>query len=227
MDWTSQCAVVIPCLNEGLFVEDLVREVRRYLPTVIVVDDGSSDSTGLLAARGGAEVIRHDRPQGKGAALQSGLRQVRDRGYSWVMTLDGDGQHAPEDIPKFLRCAEAAGVQLVIGNRMDQPGQMPWLRRQVNRVMSRRLSKIAGQWLPDTQCGFRLLKLEPWAQLTFQTRHFEVESEVLLEFIAAGHQVAFVPIRVIYKAEQSKIHPVRDTLRWFHWLRTRRKKQSH
>jgi glycosyltransferase involved in cell wall biosynthesis len=221
MDWTAQCAVVIPCLNEAPFVEALVREVRQYLPTVIVVDDGSSDSTGPAALRGGAEVVRHDHPQGKGAALQTGLRRVRDQGFSWAMTLDGDGQHAPEDIPKFLQCAKASGAELVVGNRMEQPAQMPWLRRQVNRVMSRRLSKIAGQTLPDTQCGFRLLKLEPWSQLTFQTRHFEVESEVLLEFIAAGHRVEFVPIRVIYKAEQSKIHPVRDTLRWLHWLRAR------
>ena len=68
------------------------------------------------------------------------------------------------------------------------------------------------------------MKLEPWSRLSLRTAHFEVESEALLEFIASGHLVEFVPVRVIYKTEQSKIHPVRDSLRWFRWLRTMRRK---
>ena len=223
MDWPAQCAVVIPCLNEATAIETLVRQVREQLPTVIVVDDGSTDATGERAARAGAEVLRHDQPRGKGAALQAGLKRARERSFAWAMTLDGDGQHSPEDIPAFLQSTTNTGAALVIGNRMDDAGRMPWLRRQVNRWMSRRLSRLAGQGLPDTQCGFRLFKLDAWSRLPIATRHFEIESEMLLAFIAAGHVVEFIPIQVIYKTEQSKIHPWRDTVRWFRWLRMRRK----
>jgi glycosyltransferase involved in cell wall biosynthesis len=223
MDWARQCAAVIPCLNEAATIESVVRQVRGHLPTIFVVDDGSSDTTGAAAVRAGAEVLRHEQPRGKGAALHTGLQRAHQRGFTWAMTLDGDGQHSPDDIPALLQCAERTNAALVIGNRMTDPRGMPWLRRQVNHWMSHRLSKIAGRPLPDTQCGFRLVKLAPWSQLQLQTSHFEIESEVLLEFIAAGHAVEFAPVRVIYKTEQSKIHPVRDTLRWFRWLRNRRR----
>jgi len=222
MDWPAQCAVVIPCLNEATAVETIVRQTREYLPTVIVVDDGSSDGTGERATQAGADVLRHEEPQGKGAALQAGLKCARERGFTWAMTLDGDGQHSPEDIPAFLQHAGCTGPALVIGNRMADASRMPWLRRQVNRWMSRRLSRLAGRVLPDTQCGFRLFRLDAWSQLSITTQHFEIESEMLLAFVEAGHRVEFIPIRVIYKAEQSKIHPWRDTLRWFRWLRTTR-----
>src|SRR6185369_14778096 len=105
MDLLSRCAAVIPCLNEAATIEPLVNEVRTCLAAVIVVDDGSSDGTAERARRGGAEVIRHERPRGKGAALAAGWCRARERGYAWALSLDGDGQHAPSDIPAFLSCA--------------------------------------------------------------------------------------------------------------------------
>jgi glycosyltransferase involved in cell wall biosynthesis len=223
MDWPRQCAVVIPCLNEAATIESVVRQVRERLPTVIVVDDGSSDSTGDQARRSEAEVLRHEQPRGKGAALHTGWQCAHARGFTWALTLDGDGQHSPDDIPALLQCAAGTDAALVVGNRMNDPRGMPWLRRQVNWWMSRHLSRLAGRVLPDTQCGFRLMKLGPWSRLPLRTTHFEIESELLLEFIAAGHTVEFTPVRVIYTTEQSKIQPVRDTIRWFRWLRTTRR----
>ena len=209
--------MVIPCLNEAVEIFSLVAEIRNLSLNVIVVDDGSTDETGQLAARAGAEVLRHNVPQGKGAALNHGLRRAREKGFQRALTMDGDGQHAPSDISNFL--SANANAALIIGNRMENPETMPRVRRFVNRWMSQRLSKIAGKSLPDTQCGFRSINLEAWSRCNLHTSHFEVESELLLAFIAAGHAVEFVPIQVIYKNEQSKIDPVRDTLRWWRWLR--------
>jgi glycosyltransferase involved in cell wall biosynthesis len=169
-------------------------------------------------------VVRHPINKGKGAALRTGLEQARHLGFGWALIMDGDGQHAPSDIPRFLEQAAATGAPLVIGNRMHNPERMPWLRRQVNRWMSHRLSRLAGRELPDTQSGFRLIQLEPWSKLGLHAQRFEVESEYLMTFVKAGLDVTFVPIDVIYKAEQSKIHPVRDTWRWFRWLRTWRRR---
>ncbi len=214
---------MIPCLNEEQSISAVVKGVRCHLPHVIVVDDGSRDQTAKRAAEAGAEVIRQESTQGKGAALCAGWRRAQEGGFSWALSLDGDGQHAPEDIPGFLSAAVGGGVDLVVGNRMDAVANMPWLRRRANRWMSRQLSEAAGLWLPDSQCGFRLMRLDAWALLPIATSHFEIESEVLLEFVARGLAIKFVPVKAIYKDEQSKIHPLRDTVRWFKWwFRARR-----
>jgi glycosyltransferase involved in cell wall biosynthesis len=210
---------VIPCLNEAAAIAGVVRGLRAHLPAVIVVDDGSTDDTARLAEAEGALVIRHSRPQGKGAAMCDGWRMARERGYSWALCLDGDGQHAVADVPAFLECAERTGAAMVVGNRMANPAGMPWLRRQVNRWMSRRLSRLSGQHLPDTQNGFRLMDLRCWDPESTKAAHFEIESEVLVAYLLAGRRVEFVPVAVIYDAERSKIHPWRDTLRWFRWRR--------
>lgn len=221
MDWKSECAVVIPCHNEAACIGALVGAVRAQLPNVIVVDDGSTDATASLATGAGAEVVSHSASRGKGAALKSGWARARERGFVWALAMDGDGQHAPADIQRFLDHAEKTGAALVIGNRLADPRGMPRLRLAVNRWMSRRLSRLAGRSLPDSQCGFRLMRLDVWSGLKLHTDHFQIESEMLLAFVAAGAMVEFVPIQVIYRGERSKIRPWRDTWRWFAWLRSR------
>lgn len=224
MDWKTECAVVIPALNEARAIGRVVSETLDHLPAVVVVDDGSSDDTAAVAAKAGAEVIRHATPRGKGAALQAGWELCRARGFSWCFSMDGDGQHAPADIPAFLARAASGSAALIVGNRMARPDAMPLVRRHVNRWMSRRLSRLAGQELPDSQCGFRLMNLEVWSTLALTARHYEIESEVLLAFLRASRKVEFVPIQVIYRSERSKIHPIVDSWRWFRWLaRTRQR----
>lgn len=217
MNWSERCGVVIPCLNEGQRVGSIVRQVKARVNRVVVIDDGSSDNTGDLARAEGAIVLRHEICKGKGAALCTGLGWLSAEQCPWAITVDGDGQHSPSDLPVFWECAERTGAALVVGDRMTQPSAMPWIRRFVNGWMSHRLSRLAGQVLPDTQCGFRLLDLNVWKSLAMESRHFEIESEMLLRFIRAGHGVAFVPIQVIYADESSKISPIRDTVRWLKW----------
>lgn len=195
----------------------LISEIRQYLSSIIVVDDGSADQTAVLATRAGAHVIQHPVRLGKGAALQTGCQKARMDGFNWVLTMDGDGQHSPADIPKFLARAQSGAAELIVGNRMLDAHAIPWIRRQVNLWMSRRLSKLTGLNLEDTQCGFRLFKLETWSTVELQSTHYETESELLLAFVAAGHSIEFVPIEVIYREHRSKIHPFRDGWRWFRW----------
>jgi glycosyltransferase involved in cell wall biosynthesis len=224
MNWRQSCIGLIPCLNEEAAIGPVVVGVHQYIDRILVVDDGSSDGTARTARANGAEVLQHPVPMGKGGALADGFRRARDEGFAWALTLDGDGQHAPGDIPKFFRAAEESQAALIVGNRMSSAQSMPAVRRWVNQWMSRRLSRLAGRELPDSQCGFRLVRLDAWNRLNLHTRHFEIESEMLMGFIKAGHEVVFVPVEVIYKSEQSKIHPLRDTIRWFRWLRSARKR---
>lgn len=211
--------MIIPCRNEALFIAPLVQEIRALLPCVIVVNDASLDATSAEATRAGAEVISHGTACGKGAALRTGWKRAQARGFDWALCMDGDAQHAPADIARFLECAERTGASLVVGNRMNEAHRMPRFRRAVNRWMSRRLSTLAGQELPDSQCGFRLLRLAALERIELCATQFEIESEQLLAFVAAGERVEFVPVQVIYREERSKIQPLRDTLRWFRWRR--------
>ena len=217
MDWSPRCAAVIPCFNEAASITGVVTRVRLRLPTAIVVDDGSTDDTAPKAAAAGGEVLRHPVNLGKGAALRTGFERARVLGFAWALTLDGDGQHSPEDIPAFFACAEKTGADLVIGDRLGSSEKMPKLRRSVNRWMTKRLSNLCGRPLADSQCGFRLVRLSRWAELPLRTNDFEVESELLVEFVRAGRVVEFVPIQMIYHASGSRINPVVDTWRWLRW----------
>ena len=225
VDWKLQCAAIIPCFNGTATIAEVVRGVQAHLPTVIVVDDGSTDDTAERAAEAGAEIVRHATNRGKGAALRVGFQHLRDCGFAWALMLDGDGQHAPEDIPIFFRRAEETGAALVVGNRMGQANGMPWLRRRVNGLMSRQLSRLTGVSLADSQCGFRLANLAALAPLNLTADRFEIESEMLVALIGNGQQVKFVQVQVIYKTNASEIHPVADTWRWLRWRLAQRRRK--
>lgn len=223
MTHPKSTAVVIPCFNEEQAIGNLVREVRQTVETVIVVDDGSTDATLATAEKSGATSVGLTDNSGKGAALVRGLREATALGFDYAVTMDGDGQHDPADLPAFLELARNGEVDLVVGNRMTDTAAMPWVRRIVNRWMSKRISRMAGRDLPDTQCGYRLVRLSAWRELSFSSTGFEIESEMLLEFARSNKHVEFVPVRTVYKSEQSKIHPVHDTIRWFRWWRHARR----
>lgn len=214
-------ALIIPCLNEAAEIGRLVASAKRFVSHILVIDDGSMDGTGELAAAEGAVVIRHDAPKGKGTSIRRGVQWASAHGFEWVLLMDGDGQHDPEEIPLFLEAAmdRENPVELIVGNRMENPGSMPLQRRWVNRWMSRRISSWAGQRVPDTQCGYRLLKTDLWKRLRLSTTHYELDSEMMVEALRQKARIAWVPIRVIYGKEKSKIRPWQDTLRWFRWWR--------
>jgi len=213
---------VVPCYNEAATIAAVVRAAGQRLGRVLVVDDGSTDDTSRLASEAGAEVVRLGVNQGKGRALATGLDRVREWGFAWAMTIDGDGQHDAADIPAFFAPAQLGSVSLVIGNRMGQAQRMPWQRRWINRAMSRMLSASCGQFLPDTQCGFRLLRVATWSELGVRARRFEVESEWLVAWLARGAGVAFVPVRTLVTPRRSRIAPLMDTVRWLRWFMSSR-----
>lgn len=212
-------AVVLPAFNEAGRIGNVVQEVLRYSAHVVVVDDGSVDSTAAEAQAAGAIVVKHERNRGKGAALETGMDHVAGMGLECVITMDSDGQHAPRDIPAFLSEYVSVGASVVMGNRMgDKTGKMPRARYRTNRFMSWLLSCRMGQRVPDTQCGYRLYRVDVLPQLRTRSSGFAAESEVLLNVSSMGMKIASVPIQVIYGDEVSKIRPVRDTFRFIAML---------
>lgn len=216
-----KACVLIPAYNEEKRVGAVVREVLEYCPDVIVIDDGSPDDTDQAAAEAGATVLEHVRNQGKGAALQTGFDYAREHGYDLAITMDADGQHAPSDIPAFLQAYERTHSPVLVGNRMGNVCDMPRLRRFVNRFMSALLSRVMGQHVPDTQCGFRLYHRSAFPQGPYDahSRRFAAESEILLRLSLQGRKIGAVTIQTIYGDETSKVHPLADTVHFFRMLR--------
>jgi len=212
-------AALIPAYREEAHIADVVRRVRLQLDTVLVVDDGSPDATATQAREAGAEVIVHAQNGGKGAALKTGFAALLERGFDYVLILDGDGQHLPEEIGGFLAAAEAGGPEMVIGNRMSAAADMPWVRKQTNRFMSWLIGRICKQPIPDTQCGFRMIHRTLIPHLFCESDAFDYESEMI--FIAArrGCRIASVPVSTVYGNEKSKIRPVRDAWRFLKLVR--------
>ena len=219
MESAQTFAAVIPCLNEAEAIGSVVKEALRHVQRVWVVDDGSSDGTGQEAQRVGAMVIRKAMNRGKGAALREGLDAAKAAGFQFAVLIDGDGQHDPGEIPKLIEAARV-GADLVIGNRMLEPKRMSRVRRFVNGWMSGRLEKMAGMPCPDSQCGFRVVRLEAWERLSFRQNRFEVESEMFTSFARAGLKIVFVPVKSLPAKRPSRIRPAIDSVRWFRWWLT-------
>lgn len=216
----SNVAALIPCYFEERFIRDVASRVKAQLEHVLVVDDGSTDGTEKNAQAAGVEVIRHTINQGKGAAIKTGLRTLSERpGIEYVLVLDGDGQHAPEEIPRFLGAANETPAPMFVGNRMSDVEKMPFVRKMTNRFMSWQISNVCGQWVPDTQCGFRMIHrdLLP-AMAAIVTTKFDYETEMLVVASRKGAKIGAVPISTIYGDEKSKIHPVRDTIRFYQMM---------
>jgi glycosyltransferase involved in cell wall biosynthesis len=199
-------------------VGEVVRGVRRQGLDVLVVDDCSRDATSERAREAGATVVRHEVNRGKGAALATGFAWAAANGYEAAITLDGDGQHAPEEVPRFVSAWRATGADLVVGTRMRSRRGMPPGRALTNWFMSGVLSSLAGRKLTDTQCGYRLVRTSVWPGLAISTVGFDCESEMLVRACRLGLPVVEVPVRTIYGDEVSSIRPFRDTLRWLRLL---------
>jgi hypothetical protein len=205
--------IVIPIFNEAGTVADVVRAARQHGP-VLVVDDGSSDAGSAAAGEAGAEVIRHPRRLGKGQALRTGIAAARRRGASHVVTLDGDGQHAPRDLPPLLAVAEQAPGAIILGSRVGLDGQAPGVpadRLNAIRVAGFFVNWSSGLSLRDTQSGFRVYPLSALDCLTLRRGGFVLETEVLVQAAAGGVPVQEVPITVIPRAaRRSRFRPIVD-----------------
>ena len=211
--------VIIPAFNAAETLGAVVERIRHAGYEVLVVDDGSQDATAAVAERAGARVVRHPVNQGKGQALQTGFAEALRRTHDAVITMDADGQHEAAAIPEFVQAAQTyPRAALIIGNRMTEMRRMPWVRRWTNRLMSGGLSGVTGIRVPDTQCGYRLIRADFLRQCHLSSAHFEIESELVLEAARLGAEVRSIPIRAVYAGEPSHIHPFRDTLRFFRML---------
>ena len=212
-------AAVIPAYFEEKHVADVVRRTLAVLDHVLVVDDGSTDATATRAREAGGEVIVHPQNVGKGESIKTGLRHWLARDFVYALVLDADGQHLPEEITRFIEAASMTRAELLLGTRMHDVSEMPLVRRLTNRYMSNKISRLCGQPIPDTQCGFRMIHRGLIPDLLGGAERFDYETEMLILASRKGCRVESVPITTVYSDEVSSIHPVRDTIRFFKLIR--------
>jgi len=206
----GQVSVVVPAYNEaevvGSTVAGLLRE-QRWLE-VIVVDDGSTDETGERAAAAGAQVIRHPYNKGNGAAVKTGIRAARG---DYVLLIDADGQHPPEEALKLIQPLE--DHDLVIGSRSAR--DQPLVRALGNAIFQRLASWLTGRPIPDLTSGFRAARRDRLVEiLPLLPNGFSYPTTSCLALLKSGHNVAFVPIHARPRIGRSKVRVVRDGVRF-------------
>ncbi len=210
--------VLIPAYNEEKNIGRVLSRLGELGYAAVVSDDGSSDGTAELSRSIGARVLTTDRNRGKGASIRRGLSWFLEQDYKALVLMDADGQHDPAEIGSFMSALARDGTHFVIGSRLHNPKKMPWVRLVTNRFMSWILSALAGQKIPDSQCGYRALKREVIEKISLQTSRFEIESEMILESARSGFKIISVPIISVYEGGPSHIRPVEDTFRFFRFL---------
>lgn len=213
-----RCATVIPAYDEAATVTDIARRVCSYSDLTIVVDDGSSDGTGERLTELPVAALRNTVNRGKGASLIRGCEYALAHGADAVITLDADGQHRPEDIPRLQAAARAAPGYIVIAARTRQRANAPLMRRFANGFADFWISWAAGYAIKDTQSGFRLYPADVLQALRPRLSAyagFVFESEILIEAARIGRYSIAVDVDTIYAADARRSHyrPVRDTLR--------------
>lgn len=211
----SQLAVVIPAYNEVATIRGVVERALSYCGNIIVVDDGSKDGTSAQLDGLPITLIRHDNNRGKAASLWDGFHLAMFQKAEHVITLDGDGQHAPEDIPLLLAQAEVNPGQIIIGARLADKAVIPFKRYAANRFANFWIAWAAGYHIRDSQSGFRLYPVNLFRALSISTsRHasFVFESEILIKAAERGIYSQAVKVTTLYppNARPSHFRGVRD-----------------
>jgi len=204
---------LLPAYNEEVSIGSVVLRARKYADRVIVVDDGSSDRTAEVAALAGAEVLRHERNQGKGAALRTGFEYLDDD--SIIVTIDTDGQHDPADIPRLVEPVLRGEADMVNGSRYlnGNKKDTPLYRRLGQVVLDTATNLESGLAVTDSQSGFRAFSGAAKGIFRFRQSGLAIESEMLADAAAAGLRIKVVEIGVRYDVDGSSEHPVAHGVR--------------
>ena len=213
-----RAAAIVPAFDVAPRVGEVVAGLRRIWPepdAVFVIDDGSRDDTAAEATRAGAEVVSHPVNRGKGCALVTGLELARERGFDVAVTVDGDGQHPPEEaLAMHERCRDPDAF--VLGVRDMEGAGAPRANQLSNAFSNVVLSGFTGLSLADTQCGLRRYPVAATLELGAREPGYGFEAEILIRAAAAQLPIVQLPIAVIYPPEEERIshfHSVRDPTR--------------
>jgi len=211
----SELCVLIPAYNAEATLRGVIEGVKRSRFDIVVVDDGSTDSTPRIVREMGVTLLRHPENRGKGRALRTGFNHVIEHGYEAVITIDADGQHDPADIPRFVELYRQGRPDMIIGSRAAQFNEMPWLRRFWNQLGAKAVSRLTKTPVSDSQSGYRLVRTDVIGDVQLTTSTYEMEMELLIKACKKGYRVITMDIigHAINDTSTSHFRPVVDTFK--------------
>jgi glycosyltransferase involved in cell wall biosynthesis len=206
--------VIIPAFNAAYTLPELLERTLQYVTPseLLVVNDGSSDTTRVIAKHRGVHIIDHLKNRGKGAALQTGFDFALTQDCDAIITMDGDLQHQPEDIPRFIQLATLQNYDIIIGSRLHNKKGMPFHRILSNTITTFLVKTRTGINISDSQSGFRFIKKKVLESVRMQSNGFEAETEFLIKAAACGFTFGSLPIDTIYAGEKSHMTHVQTTM---------------
>ena len=200
--------VCIPAFNEEKIISKIVSECQKYCDLVMVCDDGSSDNTAFEAQSSGALVIQHSKNQGKGAALKTLFNSAKEKNPDVVVTIDGDGQFLPNEIPQLAQPVIDNLADLVIGNRYGAKSEMPKYRKFGNKILDDITNKASDLPFEDTQSGFRAYSKSVFSEINLSESGMGISTEILIKANQKKIKITEIPIKILYKGETSTHNPV-------------------
>jgi glycosyltransferase involved in cell wall biosynthesis len=189
---------VIPVFNEEKTIGMVVRETKKYADKVIVLDDGSKDNSASEAGKNGALVIRQIVNMGKGFSLRTGCEKALLEGADVIVTLDGDGQHSPDDIPKLVKTLEKEKLDIVLGSRLLDKN-MPHTKKFGNWLLNSASKFFFAVDVKDTQSGFKVFTKKAYEKIRWDSKNYAVESEIIMRIGKRKLKYKELPIRTIYE----------------------------
>lgn len=205
---------IIPAKNEAHNIGPIITGAKKYVDLVVVVDDGSTDGTSEVSKKLGAFVIRSEKNVGKADALKIGFEYALSMKPDLIALLDGDGQHNPDELPLFIE-EIGKGYDIVVGARNFNIKKMPFLRSFSNLFSSWLTSIVCKTKILDSQSGYRLLRREVIENISFETKRYQLETEMLVKAARCGFKIGFVKISTIYTPQaKSKINQITDPLKF-------------
>lgn len=218
MLFTNQkVCIVIPTYNNAGTLAAVVEGARKVCPAVMVVNDGSTDDTGLILNQLGDDIIKiqYKKNRGKGYALRVAFRQALEFGYDYVLTMDADGQHLASDLEKFDEFIQKSPNTLIVGSRGMVQENMPKKNTFANRFSNFWFFVQTAKHLPDTQSGFRVYPLKKMGTIHWWTNRYETELEILVRCAWRNIKLLPMPINVYYPPKEERVSHFRPRADFF------------
>lgn len=217
MEKEKRVVAVIPSFNVERTLGDVIDGIKNIVDEIIVVNDGSSDSTRRVAEDRRVKIVDHGKNMGLGFALRTGFREALKENFDAVITIDGDGQHGIEDISNIVQLYRKKRIPVIIGSRLkNKEGWKDFPKaRLIGNLLMTFLTNAAcrKKVTTDSQSGLRLIEREVLKRLNLKSKSMEISSEIILEINRNGFQILEVPIKAIYKEERSNYKIIWDSLR--------------
>lgn len=199
IDTEKKIVIAIPAFNEETVIQSVISEIKKAgFENIVVVDDGSSDETQKKVSEMGAVALKHKLNRGKGAATKTAIEAAKLLKADIIVTMDGDGQHDPDDIKKLVSPIINSNYDVVLGSRLKNPKGMPWYKIIQNKIGNAITWYLYGLWVTDSQSGMRAYSLEAAEKINTRADRYEYDSEVIKEIYAYKLKYIEVPIKVRY-----------------------------